>query len=506
VTLNLGLRYELDQPLTERYNRSVSNFDFTTPNPIGERAIANYSRNPLPELPPSQFKVNGGLLFAGVGGRPRTLWRADRNNFGPRAGVAWNPRKNTVVRAGYGLYYFPVGADRQSVNQSGYTARTSLVASLDNGQTYIASLANPFPQGWSNPPGSSLGLLTDVGRGVSFFPERFVNGYVQRYSFGVQQQFPGEFFLELSYIGNRGSKMAVNRQYTPIPRHLLSTLPVRDQATINYLSAQVPNPFYPLPGTDLAGLTVARHQLLRPYPHFTSLTGSEPVGASWYHSLQAVFERRFRQGYTFQFNYTFSKLIEATGFLNDSDSAPERVVSDLDRTHRFALSGIYELPFGPGKRYLAGRGGLAGHLAGGWQLQAVWQCNTGAPLGFGNALLVADIRQVPLPRSDRTLDRWFNTAAFNRNPAEQLAYNLRTLSTRFSGVRAPGVDVWDLSLLKNVSIREKWRLQVRAEALNAMNHSNLAAPNTTPTNTLFGKITATAGFPRYIHFGLKLTY
>lgn len=506
LTLNLGLRYELDRPITERYNRSVSNFDFATPNPIGERAIANYSRNPLPELPPSQFKVNGGLLFAGVGGRPRALWKADRNNFAPRVGVAWNWRKNTVVRAGYGLYYFPLGADRQSVNQSGYTLRTSLVASLDNGQTYLASLANPFPEGWLNPPGSSLGLLTDVGRGVSFFPERYVNGYVQRYSFGVQQQLPGELFLDLSYIGNRGSNMDASRQYTPIPRQLLSTLPVRDQNTINYLSAQVPNPFYPLPGTDLAGATVARSQLLRPYPHFTSITASEPLGASWYHSLQTIFERRFRQGYTFQFNYTFSKMIEATGFLNDSDPAPERVVSDLDRTHRLALSGIYELPFGPGKHYLNRSNAMVRSLAAGWQVQAVWQFNTGAPLGFGNALLVADIREVALPRDRRTLDAWFNTAAFNRNSAQQLAYNLRTLSTRFSGVRGPGVDVWDLSAVKNITFREKWRLQFRAEALNAMNHSNLANPNTQPTNTLFGKVTATNGFPRYIHFGLKLIY
>jgi len=506
LTLNLGLRYEYDQPITERFNRSVSNFDFVTPNPIADRALANYRRNPLPELPPEQFKVNGGLLFAGVGGRPRALWRADRNNFSPRVGVAWNFRKNTVIRAGYGLYYFPRGADRQSVNLSGYTLRTSLVASLDNGQTYVASLANPFPEGWPDPPGSSLGLLTDVGRGVSFFLEKAVNGYVQRYSFGFQQQLPGELFLDISYVGNRGSKMSVSRQFDPIPRHLLSTSPVRDQATINYLSTQVPNPFFPLPGTDLAGTTVARSQLLRPYPHFTSITAEEPVGASWYHSLQTVFERRFRGGYTFQFNYTFSKLIEATSFLNDSDPAPERVISDIDRTHRFALSAVYELPFGPGKRFLSRGGALVRHLAAGWQLQAVWQSNSGAPLGFGNAVLVARVQDIPLPRDQRTLDRWFNTGAFNRDPAQQPAYNLRTLSTRFSGVRAPGVDVWDLSVLKNWSLTEKWRLQLRAEALNAMNHSNLAAPNTAPTNTLFGRITATTGFPRYIHFGLKLIY
>jgi hypothetical protein len=506
LTINMGLRYDLDTPMTERYNRSVSNYDFTTPNPESARVIANYARNPLPELPVSQFKLNGGLLFAGAGGLSRQLWSADKNNFSPRIGIAWNVRKNTVVRAGYGLFYVPLGSDRQSVNQSGYSQRTNLVSSTDNGQTYIASLSNPFPSGWPSPPGSSLGLATDVGRGVSFFPDSQVNGYMQRYSFGIQQQLPKDFFFDVSYIANRGSSLAVSRQFTAIPNSLLSTSPSRDQQTINYLSSQVPNPFYPLPGTNIAGVNVARSQLLRPYPHFTSLASSRPEGASWYHSLQTTFERRFRQGFTFQFNYTFSKMIEANGFLNDGDANPERVISDLDRTHRWALSGIYELPFGPGRPYLANPNAFVRQLAAGWQLQTVWQANTGQPIGFGNALLLSTMDNVKLSGGEQTLDRWFNTAAFNRNPNEQLASNLQVLSTRFSEIRAPGVDTWDISAVKNFLITEKWRLQFRAEFLNAMNHSNLAAPNTAPTNTLFGRITATSGSPRYIHFGLKLIY
>lgn len=506
LTLNIGLRYDIDTPMTERFNRSVTGYDFATPNPESARVIANYARNPLPELPASQFKLNGGLLFAGVGNEPRKLWSADKNNFSPRVGIAWNVHKNTVIRGGYGLFYVPLGADRQSVNQSGYSLRTALVASADNGQTYIASLSNPFPAGWPNPPGSSKGLATDVGQGISYFRNAPVNGYMQRYSFGIQQQLPKDFFFDVSYIGNRGSSLGVTRQFTPIPNSLLSTSPARDQATINYLSAQVPNPFFPLPGTNLAGVNVARSQLLRPYPHFTSITSAEPEGASWYHSLQTTFERRFRQGYTFQFNYTFSKMMEANGFLNDGDINPERVISDLDRTHRWALSGIYELPFGPGKPYLANSNALVRQLAAGWQLQAVWQANTGPPIGFGNAIVLTSIDDAALSRDKQQISRWFNIDAFNRNAAQQLGSNLRALSTRFGEIRAAGVDTWDISAVKNFLITEKWRLQFRAEFLNAMNHSNLAAPNTAPTNTLFGQVTSTVGFPRYIHFGLKLMY
>jgi hypothetical protein len=298
----------------------------------------------------------------------------------------------------------------------------------------------------------------------------------------------------------------VTRQHTGIPLELLSTSPLRDQQTINYLSAQVPNPFYPLPGTNIAGTNVARNQLLRPFPHFTGISSTEPQGYSWYHSLQTTLERRYKSGFTFQFNYTWSKMMEAISFLNEADPVPVEAISDLDRTHRLALSGIYELPFGPGKPYLSGARGVLRHIAAGWQLQAVWQFNTGQPIGFGNSLLTRDIREAALSGSDQTLDRWFNTAAFNRVPGEQLQFNQVTLSPRFSGVRAPGVDIWDISAVKNFAITEKLRLQFRSEFLNALNRSNLAAPNTAPTNTLFGRITATNGFPRYIHFGLKLIF
>jgi hypothetical protein len=185
---------------------------------------------------------------------------------------------------------------------------------------------------------------------------------------------------------------------------------------------------------------------------------------------------------------------------------PEEVISDLDRTHRWALSGIYELPFGPGKALLAKSHPVATWMAAGWQLQSVWQSNTGQPIGFGNALLTGSLQSIPVGGAEQTMDRWFNTSAFNRLAAEQLVSNRRTLGTRFSGVRAPGFDTWDISAVKNFSLSERWRAQFRAEFLNALNRSNLVAPNTDPTNTLFGRITAVNGFPRYIHFGLKLIY
>jgi len=506
LTLNIGIRYDYDSPVTERFNRSVRGFAFDTQNPIAATALPAYALSPLPELPASQFRVNGGLTFAGVGGEPRTLWRADRNNFAPRIGLAWTPFTRTVIRTGYGIYYVPLGADRLSVNQSGYSISNALVASQDNGLSFIASLSNPFPSGLVPPPGSSGGLSTDVGRSVSAFVPEPRNGYTQRFSFGLQQELPWLMLIDLGYVGNRATGLTVTRPYNPIPNQYLSTLPTRDQPTINLLNQQFNNPFFPLPGTDLAARTLPRSQLLRPFPHFSGVSLPEQIGYSWYHSLQTRIERRFRQGVTFQLNHTWSKMMEANGFLNGGDAFLEEVISDLDRTHRTTFSGIYELPFGPGKPFLASRRGVVKQLTAGWQLQAVWQRNSGAPLGFGNSILLDDIRAGMLPSSERTLDRWFNTAIFERNAANQLASNVRTLNTRFNGFRSAHQETWDISAMKKFQIGEKGELQLRGEFLNALNRSNLAAPNTAPTNAQFGRVTATNGFPRQIHLGLRLTF
>ena len=185
---------------------------------------------------------------------------------------------------------------------------------------------------------------------------------------------------------------------------------------------------------------------------------------------------------------------------------PEKVISDLDRTQRLSLSGIYELPFGKGRKYLASSHPAIRQVIGGWQVQMTGQINVGPPLAFGNVQLVSDIANVPLTGSGQTLDRWFNTSAFNRDPSQTLGSNLRIVSSRFAGARAPGVEVLDISGVKNFSIREKWRVQFRAELLNALNHSNLNGPNVDPTSTVFGAITSTPGYPRFLHLGLKITY
>lgn len=511
LTVNLGMRYEYETAVTERFNRSLRTFDFTTVNPVDAQARANYAKSPIAEVPVSSFRATGGLMFAGVGSQPRTLWKPDTNNFAPRIGMAFQVTPKTVLGAGYGIFFGQMGVDRQHVNQGGFSQATNVVPSLDNGLTFRATLSNPLPDGIQTPAGSSGGLLTNVGRGVSFFNEDPVSSYMQRWSVSLRRQLPLRSTLEVSYIGNRGTKLEVARQFNSVPAAYLSTSPVRDQKTIDMLSTQVTNPFASIPafsGTGLSGTRVARSQLLRPYPQFQNISTDLADGYSYYHSMQTNVEKRISHGLLFQVAWTWSKFMEATSYLNDTDLRPYETIASIDTTHRFVASAIYELPFGKGKPVLGGAGTWLNRVVGGWQVQGVYEGQSGMPLNFGNIIFNGDVKDIALPVSERSVERWFNVdAGFERSSKNQLANNIRTFPLRFSGIRSDGINNFDLSMLKNIPIKESVRGQFRMEAYNALNHVQLANPNMAPANSAFGSITAEKGHgQRQINFVFKLLF
>lgn len=508
LTLNLGLRYELEFPTTERYNRTVLGFDSTTASPLQAQAQANYAKSPIAQVPVDQFRVLGGLTFAGVGGNPRGLWTSDKNNFMPRVGFAYAINSKTAIRGGVGMFYDQLGILRRQVSQTGFSRSTVFAASQDSGLTFIANLTNPFPSGLDRPAGAGLGIMTNAGQSISFFNSSLTNPYMERWQIGLQRQLPHQAVIEVAYVGNHGSDLRISRQLDPVPRQYYSTSPVRDQAAIDFLSTQVPNPFYPLlPRTSLSGSNTSRSQLLRPYSQFTGISRDTVEGYSRYASLQTRFEKRLTAGYTVNVAWTWAKLLEATGFLNDTDPTPERVISDQDRTHRVVVSGLWEVPLGKGRKFASSTNPVLNKIIEGWQAQAIYQYQGGAALGFGNAIFTGDLHSIPIPSGERTIYRWFNTAAgFERTSSKQLGSNLRTMSSRFSGVRGDGLNNWDISLVKNIGITERARLQFRAEFNNALNHAQFSNPNTTPTSSSFGRVTSTTQWPRTIQFALKMLF
>jgi hypothetical protein len=516
LTVNVGLRYEIEGALTERYNKSVSNFDFGFVQPIEAAVRTAYAKSPTPEVLASQFNVRGGLLFPGVNGAGRGLYETPKKNFMPRFGFAYKLTEKTVVRGGYGIFFGFLGQRRGDVRQDGFNTNTSMTTTLDNGLTYLETLSNPFQINNQNAlnqaRGAADGQQTFLGQSVTFFNPKPLSPYNQRYELSVQRELPAGWVAELAYVGNRGTHIEINRNLNVTPQRFLRP----DGSTSNYLTEDLPNPFFNLLPNNatgaLRGNMIDRFRLLRPFPQFDQVNTTVNDGYSWYHSVQMNLDKRFSKGYTLGMNYTFSKFMQATEFLNDDDPRPHEIISDADRPHRFSMSGIYELPFGKGRALFADVNKVASYVISGWQVSGVYQYQSGAPLLFRNLTFTGNIGDIALDGDQRTLARWFNTDGFVRVAPQN---NLRTFPFRVSNVRGDMANNVDLSVIKKTEIFENKNVEFRAEFLNAFNHPVFPNGNgdttgfiTTTTNASFGRIVAStqANYARRIQMTLKFTF
>jgi hypothetical protein len=512
LTVNIGLRYEREGPPTERFNRALAGFDSTVDNPAAGAAKAAYAAGaPIAEIPPSAFQVRGGVIFAGVNGASRQIYKTDGNNFAPRIGLAFQPASNTVVRAGYGLYYIPYG-QRFFANEGGvpgFDVNSLAFASSDNGLTFTRTLDNPFPGGLDKPTGSALGISTFVGQALNLRPYGDnPNAYNQRWLLSVQQRLASVWKLEARYVGNHTVKMPVTRNLNALPNSQLSTSPERDDNNNNRLTGLVANPFFGINNVGGAigtSRTIARSQLLRPYPEFANISFYNNQGWSTYHALQVELERSLSNGLTIQSSYTFSKTMDGLSFLNEGDPVTEKAISIADRPHIFRFIALYELPFGKGRRFGAGWNGVVRYAISGWQAQAISFVQSGVPLGWGNILFRGNIKDIAV--DSQRPERMFNTGAgFETDSRKQLVSNLRTFPSALAGIRTNRETNTDFSIIKNNSLGERFSLQFRAEAYNAFNqHFFSTGVNTNPANAAFGTSTS-ASSPRAVQLGLKLIF
>ncbi len=505
LTLNLGLRFEHEFSNVERYNRALNGFDSTTPSPIAAAALAAYALKP-DVIPASQFKVLGGPTFATSANR--AIYSPQSEMFSPRFGFAWTPfGTKTVLRGGGGVFMFPI--NNPSYNVDGFSQSTAMIVTTDSNLTPKATLANPFPDGFQQPTGSSLGIATNLGKSFSYFNPGIHNPYSIRWELGLQREMPGGTVLELAYIGNHAVHLLLNRNMDALPAKYLSTSPVRDQATIDYLSALVPNPFAGLIPTSasLNGSTISRQSLLTPFPQFTGITlQASNAASSYFHSLDVRVEKRYSHGLSILSNFTYSKLIAQDNYKNATDLAPEKRVASDDRPLRFVLSGSYQLPFGKGKRFDL-HSGIGNRLVGGWVINSIYTNQIGAPLTFGSNVIYLGGPLNNNPHPGNLDAAMFDTSRFNTNSAQQLGSNINTFGTRYGNLRQDGADNVDLSLIKDTAITERVKLQFRFEAFNALNRPEFDAPSSlTPTSSTFGKLTTQPNLPRSIQMALRLAW
>lgn len=494
-TLNLGFRYDYETPITERFDRLNRGFAFDQPSPIASQAEANYARNPIPEV--SNFKVRGGLLFAGVNDQPRYSFDEDRRAWMPRIGFAWQPGNRTVLRGGYGRFYLPLRDIRGSgvsqgnlpLSQVGFSSSTSMQASFNN--LPFNTLSNPFPQGLVEPIGATLGLSTLLGQSITFLDTEARRAASDQFDFSIQREIAHQIRLEVAYIGSRMDRLPVDEALNGTPPALLS---LRDE-----LNRAVPNPFAGLIAVGtLSQATVAKSQLVRTYPHFSGVTQAfRPIGKTWYDSLQASANKRFGRGLAFQVSYTLSKQMQELGFL--SFGLPlEHVISPLDRPHRLVVSGQWDIPIGSGRPSGSSLPLPLRLLASGWDVGWITTIASGQPVsGWGGAVVTR-----PLQEIDRTLDKWFDTGAF----AAQPAFTLRSLSSNIAQIRTDSTRNFDFNLGRNIAVHETVSLRLHAQFLNLFNTPQFSAPNTSVTSTAFGSVSGQANQPRWIFVGAKILF
>ena len=488
LTVDLGVRYEHTNPWTERYNQ-LSYFDQNAIDPVtGELGL-------LTSVSPSR--------------RGQTI--SQNLNLSPRIGVAWSVHSNTVLRAGYGMFYSAgnggVGAVPSEFG-SGYQATTSLFLGQPAANPYLpplgAQFANPFITGVNQPPSSLLG--TSIS---SFINRTYVLPRNDQWTASVQQG-GKDLVFELGYTGSRGLHLW-NDQQVDVP-----ATSVLSQG--NALLQQVPNPFYGKITTGtLSSKTVQAVQLLRPFPQYTGVSQKrDPEGDSIYHALTAKLDKRFSHGYSILVAYTWSKLIDdvperfaGRSYIADPNNLRfSRALGDFDAPQVISVAHVLDLPFGAKQRYLTH--GPAAWLLGGWQLNGIFRFQSGYPIsitppdtagvsGFTSyANKVHSGRQTTQPR---TLNAWFDTSAF-QIPAP---FSLGNDSRNESDIRTPSSTDYDLGLDRSQPFGESLNVQFRAEAFNLTNTPLYDAPNSTVGSPTFGQILGGSN-NRVLQLGLRISY
>jgi carboxypeptidase family protein len=523
LTLNLGLRWDVDFPRTERFNR-LSYWNPNLPSSIQGKIPANaclYCAD-----------LRGQMIFVGT---PQSMYGRHQGptqwkDFGPRFGIAYTPTSKMVFRGGFGISYAPSALQAAGTTGApgvqGFGTSTNVNSSFTSQQTINATLSNPFPQGFNLPLGPAGGPATNLGLGIgeSFF-DSYRNPYSIEWNFNIQRQLPGQMTIEVGYIANRGLFLVdgeVGQPYSQVS-------PVYASLG-NQLLAQVPNPFFGVittPGSPLSQPTVSLNRLLRPFPQYDGVSSfRKPRADSFYNGVIARLDKRFANGLTFLVSFTGGKSMDnsaaAVGYLGPisgtrADQYNRRLewsVSPQDISKSLVMSFVYNLPFGKGQKLLNSSPRVANLLVAGWQVNGILTFQTGTPIVVGGALnqtglLTANQRPdnsgQPAKLSHQTINEWFNTSVFLQPPPFTIGNTSRTLPD----VRTPGESNADISLFKNnyFGKESRYNLQFRIEAFNALNHPQFGGPNSSiQSGAAFGTITSLAIPSRIVQLAAKFNF
>lgn len=472
LTINLGLRYELEGSFRERFNRGLTGFDLNATLPISAGAQAAYATLPASVLsmrPASDFIVKGGTTFLGKDGAPNTINKA-QPAWMPRLGFAYQLNDKTVLRGGWGMFFDTNNVLNNGLNQTGYSRGTNTAVTNDNGLTFnntnltspecraslaacTTLLADPFPvrtdgTRFDTPLGNALGVMALQGRGLTFLDYNWERARQHRYRIGVQRQIGGLMVAEIAYLGSRTDQIQVEQRLDSVPAQFWATGLIRNNAIANDLNSQVRNPFNignfaslatsdPLIYADMrtngffTNANIAKSQLLRAYPNMNGLrNGRAPDGENVYNHLELTVTKRMSRGYSFQASYLWASNLERTVRENEFDEGTVWRPSQNSAPHNLTFNFIYEFPLGKGRRWLA-ENKWVNALVGGWQMGAIYTKQSGRAYDLGNWFYYGDdLRDIAKDTKDQTVDEWFNWTLFpgatrDYNASNRTAYEAR---------------------------------------------------------------------------------
>jgi len=494
-------------------------------------------------------QVLGGLMFAGVNGNNAYQGNPPKAKYSPRVGAVYSLSPKTVLRAGYGLYWSPWNYPAPSPTSYGAVGYSNDTTTPQSTGTPTVSLTNPFPNGLVKPSGNSLGLLAGAGTNINFVDQNRTAPRVQQYSIDLQRELVANMAVTVSYVGARGDHLPLGG--TVNSAIIINQLDPRYLALGSAaLNASVPNPFFGNPafaGTALGNnATTTRGQLLRPFPQFQNISMFQvSEGINRYNAGVIELNKRMSHGFGGRFSYTYSVLkdnqVGETNFYTNNgvggplnhynydgafpacaagqqlatrcfDPLVDYTYGILDVPHRVIIAPIVALPFG--KDHKIGKSRIGNLLAGGWVAAAVFNYQSGFPIGvsqsnsnsnlLGNGQrpnVVPGVTMVTsgdwperVASADHPQAAWLNKDVFAAAPAGTWGNAPRSITE----VRTPIQNETDLSVSKNVGLSGGKQVQIKIEVINVFNRVQLRGDqmNTIQGNSAFGTIVSQGGFMR----------
>lgn len=522
LTVNMGLRYDVSLPRTDRFNRQ---------NWLDLQAVS-------PLSVPGMGTLHGGEVFASPS--ERTITNTDWRDIQPRFGFAYRFSHSSVVRGGYGIYYSQPRSGATGVapyGAQGFNQYTNAIVTYNNdGATPYLHLSNPYPNGLIQPPGNKLGLMNDVGYGANG-PLRWMNHtpYEQSWSFTLEHQFPWNLLVDATYDGKKGTHLFFSgANYI---NHLGPQIERYSPAQINNLNNLVDNPFAAVitdPNSYLSSPQVQAFYLQLPYPQFPGgvTTDAWPIAWSNYNSMELTAEKRYTNGLQFLVSYVWSKSMDDSSVPDDNTTwlgsftslqdpnKPwlETSLSTFDIPNVFQTSYTWDIPVGRGRSVFGNMPAALDAVIGGWKTTGIWRVNGGRPLAFstydGTSLPTYGAQRpniVSRPKRSHGSDsNWIND--YIANPGSLVlppVYTLGDAPRATGAIRSPLAFNSSMSIDKDFSLavmREGMQMELRLEADNALNHPVFGTPDTAVDDPNFGVISYTANQPRQVQLGAKFNF